>query len=63
MGLAPPVYNIEVKLLQSLKPSCKLSFWFLKVAEPGQGAMIRAEEELPARQVGAILLCETDNGQ
>ena len=25
--------------------------------------MIRAEEELPAHQVGAILLCETDDGQ
>ena len=58
MLLALSVDNGEVKLLEFLYPLCQLSFWLLKVVQPGEGAVICPQGKITIR---AKLVCECYN--
>ena len=63
MLYAQSVYNLEIKLLQLLQPSCHLAFGVFHIAQPCEGTMVRQEGEMLAKKVCTEMLSKGHNGQ
>ena len=63
MSLTRSVENSKIILLQPLQPSGKLSFGFLELPEPGEGAVVRSQCEVRTQQVRAEVLHKRDYSQ
>ena len=63
MSLTRSVEDSNIILLQPLQPSDKLSFGFLELPEPGEGAVVHSQCEVRTQQVLAEVLHKCDYGQ
>ena len=60
---ASSVDDVKIRFLQLFQPLCQLTFWLIKILQPGERSMVSAEEKALSHKVGMEMPGESNHTQ